>query len=69
MAELLRIISLTKDPVCLARFLQDEVLPGYVFAVVGMELSLLYLKIMHICILLRYNKNRSILASMSNCNR
>uniref|UniRef100_A0A3P8SVQ4 Treslin N-terminal domain-containing protein n=1 Tax=Amphiprion percula TaxID=161767 RepID=A0A3P8SVQ4_AMPPE len=28
MAEMLRIISLTKDPVCLARFLQDEVLPG-----------------------------------------
>ncbi|KAG7221120.1 hypothetical protein INR49_017561 [Caranx melampygus] len=27
-AEMLRIISLTKDPVCLARFLQDDVLPG-----------------------------------------
>ncbi|XP_015242005.1 PREDICTED: treslin isoform X2 [Cyprinodon variegatus] len=32
-AELLRIISLTKDPVCLARFLQDEVLPGFLTAV------------------------------------
>ncbi|XP_049431138.1 treslin isoform X2 [Epinephelus fuscoguttatus] len=28
-AEMLRIISLTKDPVCLARFLEDEVLPGF----------------------------------------
>ncbi|XP_028286050.1 treslin isoform X2 [Parambassis ranga] len=28
-AEMLRIISLTKDPVCLERFLQDEVLPGF----------------------------------------
>lgn len=27
-ADLLRIISLTKDPVCLTRFLQDDVLPG-----------------------------------------
>ncbi|XP_023125021.2 treslin isoform X2 [Amphiprion ocellaris] len=33
MAEMLRIISLTKDPVCLARFLQDEVLPGFLTAV------------------------------------
>ncbi|XP_030281197.1 treslin [Sparus aurata] len=32
-AELLRIISLTKDPVCLARFLQDEVLPGLMTAI------------------------------------
>ncbi|KAM9754603.1 treslin isoform 2-T2 [Menidia menidia] len=32
-AEMLRIISLTKDPVCLARFLQDEVLPGFLAAV------------------------------------
>ncbi|XP_053174522.1 treslin [Scomber japonicus] len=32
-AEMLRIISLTKDPVCLARFLQDEVLPGFLTAV------------------------------------
>lgn len=27
---MLRIISLTKDPVCLTRFLQDQVLPGSV---------------------------------------
>ncbi|XP_071348126.1 treslin isoform X2 [Trachinotus anak] len=32
-AEMLRIISLTKDPVCLTRFLQDEVLPGFLTAV------------------------------------
>ncbi|XP_058502073.1 treslin isoform X1 [Solea solea] len=32
-ADMLRIISLTKDPVCLARFLQDEVLPGFLTAV------------------------------------
>ncbi|CAN9498866.1 unnamed protein product [Ophioblennius macclurei] len=32
-AELLRIISLTKDPVCLARFLEDEVLPLFLVAV------------------------------------
>ncbi|KAM4734842.1 treslin isoform 2-T2 [Anableps anableps] len=32
-AEMLRIISLTKDPVCLAGFLQDEVLPGFLTAV------------------------------------
>ncbi|XP_043981212.1 treslin isoform X2 [Gambusia affinis] len=32
-AEMLRIISLTKDPTCLARFLQDEVLPGFLTAV------------------------------------
>ncbi|XP_073328354.1 treslin [Pagrus major] len=32
-AEMLRIISLTKDPVCLARFLQDEVLPGLMTAI------------------------------------
>ncbi|XP_047208805.1 treslin isoform X2 [Girardinichthys multiradiatus] len=32
-AEMLRIISLTTDPVCLARFLQDEVLPGFLTAV------------------------------------
>ncbi|XP_072242442.1 treslin [Leuresthes tenuis] len=32
-AEMLRIISLTKDPVCLARFLQDEILPGFLNAV------------------------------------
>ncbi|KAI3371069.1 hypothetical protein L3Q82_023703, partial [Scortum barcoo] len=32
-ADLLRIISLTKDPVCLTRFLQDEVLPGFLTAV------------------------------------
>ncbi|XP_078112732.1 treslin isoform X1 [Sander vitreus] len=32
-AEMLRIISLTKDPVCLARFLGDEVLPGFLTAV------------------------------------
>uniref|UniRef100_A0A3B5KL81 Uncharacterized protein n=1 Tax=Xiphophorus couchianus TaxID=32473 RepID=A0A3B5KL81_9TELE len=32
-AEMLRIISLTKDPACLARFLQDEVLPGFLTAV------------------------------------
>ncbi|XP_018541184.2 LOW QUALITY PROTEIN: treslin [Lates calcarifer] len=32
-AEMLRIISLTKDPVCLARFLQDEVLPAFLTAV------------------------------------
>ncbi|XP_069019576.1 treslin [Embiotoca jacksoni] len=32
-AEMLRIISLTKDPVFLARFLQDEVLPGFLNAV------------------------------------
>lgn len=29
-ADMLRIISLTKDPVCLTRFLQDQVLPGLV---------------------------------------
>ncbi|XP_061139291.1 treslin isoform X2 [Syngnathus typhle] len=28
-AEMLRIISLTKDPACLAKFLQDEVLPAF----------------------------------------
>lgn len=27
---MLRILSLTKDPVCLTRFLQDQVLPGLV---------------------------------------
>ncbi|KAM7415056.1 hypothetical protein PAMA_019741 [Pampus argenteus] len=32
-AEMLRIISLTKDPVYLTRFLQDEVLPGFLTAV------------------------------------
>ncbi|XP_075946106.1 treslin [Anarhichas minor] len=32
-AEMLRIISLTKDPVCLARFLGDEVLPGFLTTV------------------------------------
>ncbi|KAE8296774.1 Treslin TopBP1-interacting checkpoint and replication regulator [Larimichthys crocea] len=32
-AEMLRIISLTKDPVCLARFLQDDVLPGFLTTV------------------------------------
>ncbi|XP_014327371.1 treslin isoform X1 [Xiphophorus maculatus] len=32
-AEMLRIISLTKDPACLARFLQDKVLPGFLTAV------------------------------------
>ncbi|XP_029290437.1 LOW QUALITY PROTEIN: treslin [Cottoperca gobio] len=32
-AEMLRIISLTKDPVCLERFLGDEVLPGFLTAV------------------------------------
>ncbi|XP_037308284.2 treslin isoform X2 [Pungitius pungitius] len=32
-AEMLRIISLIKDPVCLARFLGDEVLPGFLTAV------------------------------------
>nr|XP_040018278.1 treslin isoform X1 [Gasterosteus aculeatus aculeatus] len=32
-AEMLRIISLTKDPVCLAMFLGDEVLPGFLTAV------------------------------------
>ncbi|XP_047453301.1 treslin isoform X2 [Mugil cephalus] len=32
-AEMLRIISLTKDPVCLARFLQDDVLPGFMTSV------------------------------------
>ncbi|KAM8892044.1 treslin isoform 2-T2 [Spinachia spinachia] len=32
-ADMLRIISLTKDPVCLARFLGDEVLPGFLGAV------------------------------------
>ncbi|XP_013888143.1 treslin isoform X2 [Austrofundulus limnaeus] len=32
-AEMLRIISLTKDPVYLARFLQDEILPGFLTAV------------------------------------
>ncbi|XP_026222218.1 treslin isoform X2 [Anabas testudineus] len=32
-AEMLRIISLTKDPVCLTRFLQDEVLPGFLTTV------------------------------------
>nr|XP_019934839.1 PREDICTED: treslin [Paralichthys olivaceus] len=32
-AEMLRIISLTKDPGCLTRFLQDDVLPGFLTAV------------------------------------
>ncbi|CAB1446695.1 unnamed protein product [Pleuronectes platessa] len=32
-AEMLRIISLTKDPGCLTRFLQDEVLPGFLTVV------------------------------------
>ncbi|XP_060932902.1 treslin [Limanda limanda] len=32
-AEMLRIISLSKDPGCLTRFLQDEVLPGFLTAV------------------------------------
>ncbi|KAM7397103.1 hypothetical protein PAMP_020100 [Pampus punctatissimus] len=32
-AEMLRIISLTKDPVYLTRFLQDEVLPGFLTAI------------------------------------
>ncbi|MEQ2315101.1 hypothetical protein AMECASPLE_018767 [Ameca splendens] len=32
-AEMLRIISLTTHPMCLARFLQDEVLPGFLTAV------------------------------------
>ncbi|XP_061630273.1 treslin isoform X2 [Phyllopteryx taeniolatus] len=32
-AEMLRIISLTKDPVCLARFLEDEVLPVFLSAI------------------------------------
>ncbi|XP_057691594.1 treslin isoform X2 [Corythoichthys intestinalis] len=32
-AEMLRIISLTKDPVCLASFLQDEVLPAFLTAI------------------------------------
>ncbi|XP_034390143.1 treslin isoform X2 [Cyclopterus lumpus] len=32
-AEMLRIISLTKDPVCLARFLGDEVLPSFLTAI------------------------------------
>ncbi|AWP08000.1 putative treslin [Scophthalmus maximus] len=32
-AEMLRIISLTKDPGCLTRFLQDEVLPRFLTAV------------------------------------
>ncbi|XP_029379744.1 treslin isoform X2 [Echeneis naucrates] len=32
-AEMLRIISLTKDPVCLERFLQDEVLPAFLTTV------------------------------------
>ncbi|CAG01046.1 unnamed protein product, partial [Tetraodon nigroviridis] len=32
-ADLLRIISLTQDPVCLTRFLQDHVLPGFLAAV------------------------------------
>ncbi|XP_044048596.1 treslin isoform X2 [Siniperca chuatsi] len=32
-AEMLRIISLTKDPVCLAKFLQDEILPRFLTAV------------------------------------
>uniref|UniRef100_A0A672IZC1 Uncharacterized protein n=1 Tax=Salarias fasciatus TaxID=181472 RepID=A0A672IZC1_SALFA len=32
-AEMLRIISLTKDPVCLARFLEDEVLPLFLTSV------------------------------------
>ncbi|XP_070686769.1 treslin [Pempheris klunzingeri] len=32
-AEMLRIISLTKDPVCLTRFLQDDVLPQFLTAV------------------------------------
>ncbi|KAM4619161.1 treslin [Polymixia lowei] len=32
-AGMLRIISLTKDPVCLTRFLQDEILPGFLRSV------------------------------------
>ncbi|KAM7002219.1 treslin [Tautogolabrus adspersus] len=32
-AEMLRIISLNKDPVCMTRFLQDEVLPGFLTTV------------------------------------
>ncbi|XP_034031690.1 LOW QUALITY PROTEIN: treslin [Thalassophryne amazonica] len=32
-AEMLRIISLTKDPVCLTRFLQEEILPGFLTAI------------------------------------
>ncbi|XP_060892071.1 treslin [Labrus mixtus] len=32
-AEMLRIISLNKDPVCMTRFLQDEVLPGFLTAI------------------------------------
>ncbi|XP_005460037.1 treslin isoform X1 [Oreochromis niloticus] len=32
-AEMLRIISLTRDPVFLTRFLQDEVLPGFLTAI------------------------------------
>ncbi|XP_075884965.1 treslin isoform X4 [Nelusetta ayraudi] len=32
-ADMLRIISLTKDPVCLTRFLQDQVLPGFLTAI------------------------------------
>ncbi|CAJ1055984.1 LOW QUALITY PROTEIN: treslin [Xyrichtys novacula] len=32
-AEMLRIISRTKDPVCMTRFLQDEVFPGFLMAV------------------------------------
>ncbi|XP_077373736.1 treslin [Festucalex cinctus] len=32
-AEMLRIISLTKDPACLARFLEDEVLPVFLTAI------------------------------------
>ncbi|XP_074532961.1 treslin isoform X2 [Halichoeres trimaculatus] len=32
-AEMLRIISLTKDPVCMTRFLQDDVFPGFLTAV------------------------------------
>ncbi|XP_029010503.1 treslin isoform X2 [Betta splendens] len=32
-AEMLRIISLTKDPVCMTRFLQDDVLPAFLTTV------------------------------------
>ncbi|XP_049579182.1 treslin [Syngnathus scovelli] len=32
-AEMLRIISLTKDPACLAKFLQNEVLPAFLTAI------------------------------------
>ncbi|XP_077425544.1 treslin isoform X2 [Vanacampus margaritifer] len=32
-SEMLRIISLTKDPACLARFLEDEVLPAFLTAI------------------------------------